>query len=148
MNNKKILTIQDISCYGQCSITVALPILSAFGFETAILPSAILSTHTSGFKNFTVHDLSDEIPFMFISTKSLKEKAKYKKALGDNETIGWTLCHKEAIGFNNKDKIEEINIETIKQHFFKYANPKNMFLLPREIGFLGELKEFIEEQKD
>ena len=58
--------------------------------------------------------LNDEIPFMFISTKSLKEKAKYKKALGDNETIGWTLCHKEAIGFNNKDKIEEINIETIK----------------------------------
>ena len=60
--NKKIVTIQDISCYGQCSITVALPILSSYGFETAILPSAILSTHTSGFKNFTVHDLSDEIP--------------------------------------------------------------------------------------
>ncbi|WP_050983954.1 hypothetical protein, partial [Treponema sp. JC4] len=92
--------------------------------------------------------LHDEIPFMFISTKALKEKAKYKKALGENETTGWTLCHKEAIGFNKKDKIEEINIETIKQHFFKYANPKNMFLLPREIGFLGELKEFIEEQKD
>ena len=62
MNNPKILTIQDISCYGQCSITVALPILSAFGYETAILPSAILSTHTAGFKDFTVHDLSDEIP--------------------------------------------------------------------------------------
>lgn len=92
--------------------------------------------------------LSDEIPFMFISTKSTKENAKYKKALGNNETIGWTLCHKEAIGFNKKDKIEEINIETIKQHFFKYANPRNMFLLPREIGFLGELKEFIEEQKN
>lgn len=92
--------------------------------------------------------LKDEIPFMFISTKKLKEKAKYKTALGDNETIGWTLCHKEAIGFNKKDKIEDINIEIIKDHFFKYANPKNMFLLPREIGFLGELKEFIEEQKD
>ena len=59
--NKKVLTMQDISCYGQCSITVALPILSAWGYETAILPSAILSTHTSGFKNFTVHDLSNEI---------------------------------------------------------------------------------------
>ena len=44
----KILTIQDISCYGQCSITVALPVISAFGIETAILPSAVLSTHTSG----------------------------------------------------------------------------------------------------
>ena len=60
--NKKVLTMQDISCYGQCSITVALPIISAWGYETAILPSAILSTHTSGFKNFTVHDLSNEIP--------------------------------------------------------------------------------------
>lgn len=58
----KLLTIQDISCYGQCSITVALPILSHYGIETAILPSAILSTHTSGFQNFTVHDLTDEMP--------------------------------------------------------------------------------------
>ena len=48
----KILTIQDISCYGQCSITVALPVISAFGIETAILPSAVLSTHTSGFTDF------------------------------------------------------------------------------------------------
>ncbi len=58
----KLLTVQDISCYGQCSITVALPILSRFGIETAILPSAILSTHTSGFQNFTVHDLTSEMP--------------------------------------------------------------------------------------
>lgn len=60
--SKKILTIQDISCYGQCSVTVALPILSAMGFETVILPSAILSTHTSGFKDFTVLDLTSEMP--------------------------------------------------------------------------------------
>lgn len=60
--NNKILTMQDISCFGQCSITVALPILSSLGFETAILPSAILSTHTSGFKNFTFLDLTNEIP--------------------------------------------------------------------------------------
>ena len=58
----KIVSVQDISCYGQCSLTVALPILSYYGVETAILPSAILSTHTSGFTNFTVHDLTDEMP--------------------------------------------------------------------------------------
>ncbi len=58
----KILTIQDISCYGQCSITVALPIVSAFGIETAILPSAVLSTHTSGFTDFTVRDLTEDLP--------------------------------------------------------------------------------------
>ncbi|HIH35551.1 MAG TPA: pyridoxamine kinase [Methanosphaera sp.] len=59
---KKILTIQDISCYGQCSITVALPIISAFGIETAVLPSAVLSTHTSGFKDYTFRDLTEDLP--------------------------------------------------------------------------------------
>lgn len=73
--NKKVLTMQDISCYGQCSITVALPIISAWGYETAILPSAILSTHTSGFTNFTVHDLSNEIPRIINHWK--KENIKY-----------------------------------------------------------------------
>ena len=58
----KILTIQDISCFGQCSITVALPIISAFGIETAILPSAVLSTHTAGFEGFTVRDLTEDLP--------------------------------------------------------------------------------------
>jgi len=62
MSYKKILTIQDISCVGQCSLTVALPILSACGMETAILPSAVLSTHTAGFSGFTVRDLTDDIP--------------------------------------------------------------------------------------
>ena len=59
---KKIVSIQDISCYGQCSLTVALPILSSFGIETAILPSSILSTHTGGFTGFTIHDLTEEMP--------------------------------------------------------------------------------------
>lgn len=49
MAYKRILTIQDISCVGQCSTTVALPILSACGHETCILPTSILSTHTGGF---------------------------------------------------------------------------------------------------
>lgn len=58
----KLLTIQDVSCYGQCSITVALPVISAFGIETAVLPSAILSTHTSGFTDYTVRDLTEDLP--------------------------------------------------------------------------------------
>ena len=49
---KRILTIQDISCFGKCSLTVALPLLSAMGIETVILPTAVLSTHTL-FKGFT-----------------------------------------------------------------------------------------------
>jgi len=57
---KRILTIQDISCVGKCSLTVALPIISAMGVEAAIIPTAVLSTHTM-FKNFTFKDLTDEI---------------------------------------------------------------------------------------
>ena len=57
---KRIVTLQDISCVGRCSITVALPILSAMGVECGILPTAVLSTHTM-FKTFTVKDLSDQI---------------------------------------------------------------------------------------
>ena len=57
---KRILTIQDISCFGKCSLTVALPLLSAMGIETAILPTAVLSTHTL-FKGFTCRDLSDQL---------------------------------------------------------------------------------------
>ena len=60
--NKKLLTIQDISCFGQCSLTVALPVISACGIETVILPSAVLSTHTAGFKNYTFRDLTDDMP--------------------------------------------------------------------------------------
>ena len=64
MSYKKLLTVQDISCVGQCSLTVALPILSAAGHETCILPSAVLSTHTAGFKGFTFRDLTDDIPLI------------------------------------------------------------------------------------
>lgn len=56
MTYKRILSIQDISCVGQCSMTVALPILSACGHETCVLPTALLSTHTGGFgKPVVVH---------------------------------------------------------------------------------------------
>ncbi|MDO4284803.1 MAG: bifunctional hydroxymethylpyrimidine kinase/phosphomethylpyrimidine kinase [Eubacteriales bacterium] len=58
---KRIATIQDISCVGKCSLTVALPIISAMGIETAILPTAVLSTHTA-FSGFTFRDLTDDIP--------------------------------------------------------------------------------------
>ena len=58
---KRIVTIQDISCVGKCSLTVALPIISAMGIETAVIPTAVLSTHTA-FKNFTYRDLTGDLP--------------------------------------------------------------------------------------
>ena len=57
---KRVLTVQDISCVGRCSLTVALPILSALGLETAILPTAVLSTHTQ-FQGFTFRDLTSDL---------------------------------------------------------------------------------------
>lgn len=57
---KRVLSVQDISCVGKCSLTVALPIISAAGIECAILPTAVLSTHTA-FKGFTFRDLTEDL---------------------------------------------------------------------------------------
>lgn len=61
MKQKRVAAIHDISCLGRCSLTVALPIISAAGVETAVIPTAVLSTHTGGFENYTFKDLSDNI---------------------------------------------------------------------------------------
>ena len=58
---KRVLTIQDISGIGKCSLTEALPIISAAGIECAVLPTTVLSTHTA-FEGFTFHDLTDDMP--------------------------------------------------------------------------------------
>ncbi|MDR1584024.1 MAG: pyridoxamine kinase [Prevotellaceae bacterium] len=58
---KRVLAIHDISCFGRCSLTVALPIISAAGIETTVLPTAVLSTHTGGFSDFTYRDLTQDI---------------------------------------------------------------------------------------
>ena len=59
---KRAVTIQDISCFGKCSLTVALPVISAMGIETAVIPTAVLSTHTGGFEGYTFRDLTGDIP--------------------------------------------------------------------------------------
>ena len=58
---KRAVAIHDISCVGKCSLTVALPILSAAGIECSVLPTAILSTHTGGFTGYTFLDLTEEM---------------------------------------------------------------------------------------
>ena len=57
----RIAAIHDLSGFGKCSLTVALPILSASGVECACIPTALLSTHTGGFTGYTFKDLSDEM---------------------------------------------------------------------------------------
>lgn len=91
MDYKKILTVQDISCVGQCSLTVALPILSAAGHETCILPSAVLSTHTAGFTGFTVRDLTEDMPAIAAHWKKegILFDAVYTGYLGSKEQIAY-----------------------------------------------------------
>lgn len=69
---KRLLSVQDISCFGKCSLTVALPIVSAMGVECAVLPTAVLSTHTGcGFRDYTFHDLTEDIPAIAAHWESL-----------------------------------------------------------------------------
>ena len=91
MAYQKILTIQDISCVGQCSLTVALPILSACGMETCIIPSAVLSTHTAGFSGFTVRDLTEDIPAIRAhwEKEGIRFAAVYTGYLGSTEQIAY-----------------------------------------------------------
>ena len=58
---KRVMAIHDISCFGKCSITAALPVLSAAGAEVCPVPTAVLSTHTGGFEGYTFEDLTHNI---------------------------------------------------------------------------------------
>lgn len=86
---KRIVSIQDISCFGKCSLTVALPIISAMGIETSVIPTAVLSTHTGGFKDYTFHDLTGDIPDISAHWKNLglRFDAVYTGYLGSKEQI-------------------------------------------------------------
>ena len=85
---KRVLTIQDVSCVGKCSLTVALPIISAFGIETAVLPTAVLSTHTA-FKGFTFRDLTlDMLPCAeHWENEKIEFDSLYTGYLGSKEQI-------------------------------------------------------------
>ncbi len=86
---KRVVSIQDISCLGKCSLTVALPIISAMGVETCVVPTAVLSTHTGGFQGFTFHDLTAEIAPISAHWKSqdIGFDAIYTGYLGTAEQI-------------------------------------------------------------
>ena len=110
MTHKKILTIQDISCVGQCSLTVALPVISACGIETCVLPSAVLSTHTAGFTGYTFRDLTEDMPA--IKAHWLKEgirfNAIYTGYLGSAKQI---------------DYVSDIFASTAKENCLKIVDP-------------------------
>ena len=103
MSYPKILTIQDISCVGQCSLTVALPVISACGVETCVLPSAVLSTHTGGFSGFTFRDLTDDMPSICAhwQKENIKFDAVYTGYLGSSKQIDYV---KQIIRATAKEK--------------------------------------------
>jgi pyridoxine kinase len=86
---KRVAAIHDISGFGKCSLTVALPILSAAGIETAVVPTAVLSTHTGGFTGFTYRDLTDDLRPFAAHWKSLNLRfdALYSGFLGSFEQL-------------------------------------------------------------
>ena len=90
---KRVVTIQDISCFGKCSLTVALPLISAMGIECAIIPTAVLSTHTGGFTGFTFTDLTEDIPKIadHWGKYDLKFDTIYTGYLGSTKQIDYVI---------------------------------------------------------
>ncbi len=121
---KRILTIQDISCVGKCSLTVALPIISAMGVEAAVMPTAVLSTHTQ-FDGFTFRDLTgDMLPI-----------AKHWK----NENIGFDAIYTGYLG-----SFEQLDI--VGKIFDDFKTPKTKIIVDPVMADGGKLyKGFTEE---
>ena len=90
MSTPRVTAIHDMSGFGRCSLTVALPILSAMGVQCCPLPTAFLSTHTGGFEGFTFLDMTDEMPKIARHWKSLglRFDAVYSGFLGSARQIG------------------------------------------------------------
>ena len=107
MAYNKILTIQDISCVGQCSLTVALPIISACGIETCVLPSAVLSTHTAGFSGYTFRDLTEDMPAIkdHWVKEGIRFDAIYTGYLGSTKQIDYVADIFDSVGSDSCVKI-------------------------------------------
>ncbi len=114
---KRIVTIQDISCVGKCSLTVALPIISAMRIETAVIPTAVLSTHTA-FKNFTYRDLTGDLP-------KIAKHWKQEKFNFDGIYTGYL------------GSIEQIDI--LKEFFKQFKTPNNFIFIDPVMADNGKL---------
>ncbi|MDR0804370.1 MAG: pyridoxamine kinase [Oscillospiraceae bacterium] len=108
-NQKRALAIHDISCFGRCSLTVALPILSAAGIETAVLPTAVLSTHTGGFTGYTFHDM----------TREMMPTARHWKKLG----IEFDALYTGYLGGSKQISVVSKIFDMFGQFAIKYVDP-------------------------
>lgn len=133
-------------------------IVSDNTFALWIYSNVLKMTENEDEQMFTLSDMKKmlenrEIPMVYALTKEERENSQveYVKTLGSNGLSNadskWKLCHIEPVGLNSRKAIESINIDKLVKYFKRYANPKNMFILPKEIGGLGEVQEFIDEQR-
>ncbi len=128
---KKVVTIQDISCFGKCSLTVALPIISAMGIETAVIPTAVLSTHTGGFTGYTFHDLSGDI----------KDISKHWQSLG----LTFDAIYTGYLG-----SVDQVQI--VSDFFDSFSSDDNFIVVDPVLGDSGHLyagftEEFVGEMR-
>ena len=107
-------------------------------------------------QTFTIGEIksmlnNNEVPMVYALKKEEKGITRHTKTLGkyslSEGDSKWKLCHIIPVGLNSRKGIEEFDIETIKKHVINYANPRNIFVVPKEIGGLGEIQVFINEQK-
>ena len=89
MRTPRVAAIHDMSGFGRCSLTVAIPVLSAMGLQCCPLPTAFLSTHTGGFEGFSFLDMTDEMPRVADHWKTLDMDFKciYSGFLGSERQI-------------------------------------------------------------
>lgn len=104
-SQKRLIAINDISGFGKCSLTVALPIISAAGVETVCLPTAVLSTHTGGFEGYTYRDLTEDMPKIADHWKTIdiNPAAIYSGFLGSFDQID--IVKKFADDFKNESTL-------------------------------------------
>ncbi|MBQ8246364.1 MAG: pyridoxamine kinase [Lachnospiraceae bacterium] len=121
---KRIVTVQDISCVGKCSLTVALPIISAMGVETAIIPTAVLSTHTM-FSEFTCKDLTDQVEPI---------TAHWKR-----EKLGFDAIYTGYLA-------SEEQIELLKKMFADFKTDKNLVVVDPAMADNGKLYPAFDEK--
>ena len=91
--------------------------------------------------------LDDKVPISFAIKKEDKSKIAYRQTLKDYSInkLGWKLCHKDPVGIGNNEDPKTMNIDTVIDLFKKLMKPSNFFLIPKKLGGLGELEEFIKE---
>lgn len=115
---KRVMAIHDISCFGKCSLTVALPIISAVGIEVSVIPTAVLSTHTGGFNGYTYRDLTDDIEPIINHWKSLY--------------ISFDAIYTGFLGSYRQ-------LEIVSRLFDAYRNPENIILVDPVMADNGKL---------